>query len=123
MTGLDPIPGLPDDLVSRDDEPLFAFISSLRASVKARVADDQRQGLALSEIVAHVREMVRLAEERAQPGPFPAAAFPAISKQAIAWCVEGFQPLRSGVENDVSPPVSEQRPQPLPADKPLSLSI
>ncbi|MDP9201360.1 MAG: hypothetical protein M3P26_05445, partial [Gemmatimonadota bacterium] len=53
------VAGLPGDLVSRDDEALFAFIDTLRLSVKAKVAAEQRRGLSLSEIVVQVREMVR----------------------------------------------------------------
>src|ERR1700687_3556027 len=55
-----PIAGSSDDLISRDDEGLFAFINTLRASVRAKVVADQQRGLSLSEIVVEVREMVRL---------------------------------------------------------------
>ena len=86
------IAGLPDDFVSQDDEGLFAFISTLRVSVRAKVAAEQKRGRSLSEIVAQVREMVRLAEEEAQPKPFSPRALRAISKQAVAWCVEAYEP-------------------------------
>jgi hypothetical protein len=87
------IAGLPDDFVSKDDAGLFAFISTLRLKVKAKVAADQERGLPLSEIVDQVREMVRAAEEGAQhPKPFPPSALPAITRQAIAWCVEAYRP-------------------------------
>jgi hypothetical protein len=87
------IAGLPDDFVSQDDEGLFAFISTLRVSVRAKVAAEQQRGRPLSEIVAQVREMVRVAQDEAQhPKPFSARALRAISKQAVAWCVEAYEP-------------------------------
>lgn len=77
-----------------DDESLFAYVDTLRLSVKAKVAADQRSGLSLSEIVVQVREMVRLASEaRDRPEHFPMFAFPAMSRQAVAWCVEAYQPV------------------------------
>ena len=93
------IPGLPDDLISRDDERLFAFIDGLRDSVRARVAEGQQRGLPLSEIVVQVRAMVRLAEEADHPVPFPARAFKAISRQAIGWCVEAYRPVLSDISD------------------------
>jgi hypothetical protein len=92
----DPIPvaGLSDDLVSPDDVALFEFINTLRLSVRAKVAAEQLRGLSLSEIVVQVRELVRLAQEGADhPKPFPPRAFRAISRQAVAWCVEAYRPL------------------------------
>jgi len=87
------VAGLPDDFVSKDDAGLFAFISTLRVNVKAKVAADQQRGLPLSEIVDQVREMVRVAGETApHPKPFPPSALPAITRQAIAWCVEAYRP-------------------------------
>jgi hypothetical protein len=97
------IPGLPDDLISRDDERLVAFIDGLRDSVRARVAEGQQRGLPLSEIVVQVRAMVRLAEEADHPVPFPARAFKAISRQAVGWCVEAYRPTLSQT-SDVSIP-------------------
>jgi hypothetical protein len=88
-----PIAGVRDDFISRDDERLFEFVDTLRGSVKARVASEQLRGLSLSEIVGQVREMARLAEEEAQdPKPFSPSGFRAISKQAVAWCIEAYQP-------------------------------
>lgn len=102
------IAGLPDDFVSQDDAGLFAFINTLRVSVKAKVAAEQQRGVSLSDIVIQVREMVRLAEEEArQTKPFPLAAFPAISRQAIAWCVEAYRPLVASAANDLSAAVTE----------------
>ncbi len=99
------IAALQDDFVSQDDEDLFAFISTLRLSVKAKVAEEQRHGLALSEIVVQVREMVRLAERDAkQSKPFTSHAFRAISRQALAWCVESYRPLSITAGNDFSTP-------------------
>jgi len=86
--------GVPDAFVSQEDENLFAYINTLRLSVKAKVEAEQQRGLSLAEIVVQVREMVRVAEEDAQrPKPFPSRAFRAISRQALAWCVEAYRPL------------------------------
>jgi hypothetical protein len=86
--------GLPDDFVSQEDENLFAYINTLRLSVKAKVEAEQQRGLSLSEIVVQVREMVRVAEEDAQrPKPLPSRVFRAISRQALAWCVETYRPV------------------------------
>jgi len=98
-----PIAGSSDDLISRDDQGLFEFIDALRASVRAKVAAEQQRGLSLSEIVVEVREMVRLAREDADhPLPFPSHALRAISRQAIAWCVEAYQPIVITAEADLS---------------------
>jgi hypothetical protein len=91
-----PIPALgpPDAPVVPDDQDLFAFIDTLRLTVKAKVAAEQERGLSLSEIVIQVREMVRLAEvDPRQPNRFPSRAFRAIARQAVAWCVESYRPL------------------------------
>ena len=96
-----PIVGLPGDFVSQDDEDLFSFIATLRLSVKAKVVEEQQHGLSLAEIVVHVREMVRLAEQDAkQSKHFPSHAFRAISRQAVAWCVETYQPLSINASNE-----------------------
>jgi hypothetical protein len=101
--------GLPADFISTEDEGLFAYINTLRLSVKEKVAAEQQRGLSLSEIVVQVREMVRVAEEDAQrPKPFPSRAFRAISRQAVAWCVETYRPLAFAAGDDLSP-----RPDPL----------
>jgi hypothetical protein len=102
-----PLAGRPDDFVSKDDEGLFAFINTLRLSVQAKVEEEQQRGLSLSEIVVQVREMVRIAEEEAeagQPKPFPSRAFKAISRQALAWCVEAYRPLLFTAGDDFSRP-------------------
>jgi hypothetical protein len=89
-----PIAGPPEEFVSQEDEGLFAYINTLRLSVKARVVAEQKRGLSLSEIVVQVREMVRVAEEDAErPKPFPSRAFRAISREALAWCVEAYRPV------------------------------
>ena len=89
-----PIVPFPGDFIASDDERLFAFIDSLRKSVSANVAAGQRRGLSLSEIVVEVREMVRFAEEDPDlPTPFPKHAAKAISRQAVSWCIEAYQPL------------------------------
>jgi hypothetical protein len=109
-----PIVGLPGDFVSQDDEDLFSFINTLRLSVKARVAEEQQHGLSLAEIVVHVREMVRVAEQDAQKAKhFPSHAFRAISRQAVAWCVESYQPLSIHSSNDSLTPVSGSGQGPL----------
>ena len=62
--------------------------------MKATVAAEQERGLSLAEIVVEVREMVRVAEQDAQrPKAFPSRAFRAISRQAVAWCIEAYRPL------------------------------
>lgn len=99
-----PAPGLPDNFASQEDEGLFAYINTLRLSVKAKVEAEQQRGLSLSEIVVQVREMVRVAEEDAQrPKPFPSRAFRAISRQALAWCVEAYRPLDFTAGDELSP--------------------
>lgn len=106
------IVGVPGDFVSQDDTNLFAFVNTLRLSVKAKVAEEQQRGLSLSEIVVQVREMVRVAERDAQQSkPFPSNAFRAISRQAIAWCVESYQPRSITAGDDFSAPPngSDQR--------------
>lgn len=89
-----PINPLPGDFIASDDQQLFAFIASLRKSVGEKVTAGQRRGLSLAEIVVEVREMVRFAEEDPNlPSPFPSHAYKAISRQAVAWCIEAYQPL------------------------------
>ena len=102
------VAGRPDDFVSKEDEGLFALITTLRLSVKATVAAEQERGLSLAEIVVRVREMVRVAEQDAQrPKQFPSRAFRAISRQAVAWCVESYRPLLFTADHDFSPsPIS-----------------
>lgn len=108
-----PVPGLPGDFVSPDDEGLFAFINTLRMSVKAKVAEEQQHGLSLAEIVVQVREMVRVAEQDSlQSKPFPSHAFRAISRQAVAWCVETYQPLSINASNEFLTPTEPQSPVP-----------
>ena len=102
--------GRSDDLVSRDDEGLFVFIDTLRLSVRAKVAAEQQRGLSLSEIVAQVREMVRLAEDDAQRPNFPSRAFRAISRQAVGWCVESYRPLVFAAGNELSDPLNASDP-------------
>lgn len=101
--------GVSDAFVSQEDENLFAYINTLRLSVKAKVEAEQQRGLSLAEIVVQVREMVRVAEEDAQrPKPFPSRAFRAISRQALACCVEAYRPLAFAAADELSP-----RPDPL----------
>lgn len=110
-----PIAGLPDDFVAPDDEELFAFVNTLRVSVKARVAAEQQRGVALSEIVVQVREMVRIAEEKADHSKaFPSGAFPAILRQAVAWCVEEYRPPVVADAKDLSATPNELDSQSLP---------
>jgi hypothetical protein len=88
-----PIAIVPGDFISRDDKRLFEFVDTLRLSIKARVVAEQARGVSLSDIVVQVREMTKLAEQEAQdPKPFPAHAFRAISRQAVAWCIEAYKP-------------------------------
>jgi hypothetical protein len=111
------IVGSPGDFVTRDDEDLFSFINALRLSVKAKVVEEQQHGQSLAEIVVHVREMVRLAEQDAvQSKRFPSHAYRAISRQALAWCIESYQPLSINVSNDLLTPLSESDQGPLLPD-------
>ncbi len=88
-----PVAGAPGGFIARDDERLFEFVDTLRTSIKARVAAEQLRGLSLSDIVGQVREMTRLAEQEVRdPKPFSSSGFRAISKQAVAWCIEAYQP-------------------------------
>jgi hypothetical protein len=105
------IVGLPGNFVSQDDEALFSFINTLRLSVKARVLEEQHRGLSLAEIVVHARDMVRIAEQDAlKSKPFPSHAFRAISRQAVAWCVETYQPLSINSSNDFLTPAEPRAP-------------
>src|SRR4026208_1614963 len=102
-----PIPtaGPPEDFVSQEDEGLFAYINTLRLSVKERVVAEQQRGLSLSEIVVQVREMVRVAEEDSQrPKPFPSRAFRAVSRCALAGCVEAYRPVAFTAGDELSLP-------------------
>jgi hypothetical protein len=100
------IVGLPGEFVSQDDEDLFSYINTLRLSVKAKVAEEQQHGLSLAEIVVHVREMVRLAEQDGRSKAFPSHAFRAISRQAVAWCIESYQPLSINASNEFLTPAT-----------------
>jgi hypothetical protein len=109
------VAALPDALVSAEDQSLFAFITTLRLSVNAKVAAEQKRGLSLSEIVVQVREMVRLAKENEPLSrAFPSRAFRAISRQAVAWCVEAYRPLAFSAGDDLSAASSQRDSQPLP---------
>ena len=88
-----PITAMPGDFVAPRDEGLFEFINSLRRSVREKVAVGQQRGLSLAEIVVGVREMVRFAEEDPTlPAPISSRAYRAISREAVAWCIEAYQP-------------------------------
>ena len=108
-----PIAGLTRDFVAQDDERLFAFIDALRTSVNAKVVAEQQRGASLADIVAQVREMVRAAEgDENQPRQFPSHAFRAISRQAVAWCVEAYRPALNDTDDGTSPanePVQSMR--------------
>ena len=106
--------GPPDHVVAPDDEGLFAYTNTLRLSVTAKVAAEQSRGLSLSEIVVQVREMVRVAEEDARHSTrFSSRAFRAISRQAVAWCVESYRPLVFAAGNNLSEPRNERDPESL----------
>jgi hypothetical protein len=109
-----PVPIIPfaGDFVASDDERLFAFIESLRKSVNAKVAAGQRRGLSLSEIVGEVREMVRFADDDPDLATaLPVHASKAISRQAIAWCIEAYQPLVFSGGNELSAETAVQPTQ------------
>jgi hypothetical protein len=93
------VDGQPEDFASKEDEEIFAFINALRLSVMATIAAEQERGSSLSEIVVRVREIVRVAEQQKQ---FPSRALRAISRQAIAWCVETYRPLLFTAAQDLS---------------------
>jgi hypothetical protein len=61
--------------------------------------------------------MVRVAEEDAQQArTFPSHAFRAISRQAVAWCIESYQPLSINASNDlITPPTGSDQGPLLPA--------
>jgi hypothetical protein len=97
------IAGVPGDFISQDDQGLFAFVNALRLSVKEKVAAEQLRGVSLSEIVVQVRGMARRAGEEAEdPKPFSPQAFRAISRQAVAWCIEAYHPPVFIEEQDLS---------------------
>ena len=97
------ITGVSGDFVSQDDERLFAFVNALRLSIKEKVLAEQLRGTPLSEIVVAVREMAHVAEQEAKdPKPFTQHAFRAIARQAVAWCMEAYQPPVLLDEEDVS---------------------
>jgi hypothetical protein len=77
---------------SADDASLFAFVGTLRLSVRARVAEEKSRGVPFLEIVAQVREMVCLAESATNSNRRDSSTFRAISKQAVAWCLEAYRP-------------------------------
>ncbi len=105
------VAGLSDNFVSPGDEGLFAYIRMLRLSVEAKVVAEQERGLALSEIVQQVREMVRLAEEKGEhPEALPSPAFRAISRQALAWCMEAYRPPVVVSGEDFPPPPDAKDP-------------
>ncbi|MEO7822836.1 MAG: hypothetical protein ABIS15_04450 [Gemmatimonadaceae bacterium] len=82
-----------DDLIAADDELLFAFIDNLRGSVLARVAAGQRDGESLGDIVTEVREIVRRESEAAEStGALSRQSNSGISRQALAWCIEAYEP-------------------------------
>ena len=72
------------------------------------MAAEQLRGLSLSDIVAQAREMTKLAEQEAKdPKPFSPHGFRAISRQAVAWCIEAYQPAAFSEEKDLSADLSE----------------
>ena len=91
-------PALPHRIVTRDASGgIFAFVRTLRLAVRARVVSEQSSGVPFAEIVAHVREMVKLSEDEAgQSGVRPSPEFRAIAKQADAWCLEAYRPSVAG---------------------------
>ena len=86
------IPDLPYRFLSPGNTSLFAFVMTLRLAVRARVAEEQSRGVCFADIVAQVREMVSRSEDAAsQSGPRPSPEFRAISKRALAWCLEAYR--------------------------------
>lgn len=95
----------PEQTASRsetDDEHLV-YIGALRESVKAKVNADQRSGKSLAEIVATVREMVRLEEDNRQWKAVSPNVFRTVARQAVAWCLEFYKPLLVTPRDDNAP--------------------
>lgn len=89
----------PVELISADETSLFTFIRSLRLSIRARVADEQRRGVGLAEIVLRVREMVQVTDEAAShSASYASPAFRSISRQAEGWCLEAYRDARGHKE-------------------------
>ncbi|HST07914.1 MAG TPA: hypothetical protein VLJ83_07060 [Gemmatimonadaceae bacterium] len=83
----------PKKVISPDNPTLLEFLSALRRSVQATVITERRSGVPLAEIVAHVRELVRVREEATNPTTaVTSVAFRAISKCAVGWCVDAYLP-------------------------------
>lgn len=106
-----PASGAPIPFVAPDENEFFAFIETLRLSVRARVAAEQDRGLSLSEIVVQVPEMVRQLEvDPAEPNRFPSRAYRAIASQAVAWCIESYRPLAFADRRPPDHPVRRDAP-------------
>lgn len=87
------VTGFPRKSFSPDDTSLLSFINTLRLSVRAKVAAEQSGGLSLAEIVIRVREMVRVSVETANhSSPRASPTLRAITRQAVAWCLEAYRP-------------------------------
>ena len=93
------IPGPQHRFLSPDDTSLFAFVGTLRLAVRARVKDEQIHGVSFADIVIQVREMVRRSEEAAgHSSARGSSTFRAISKQAVAWCLEAYRPAPGQID-------------------------
>ena len=99
-----PIPAAaqPEVFVSQEDEGLFAYINTLRLSVKERVVAEQQRGLSLSEIVVQVRKWSAWLKRTPPSEPFPSRASRAISREALAWCVETYRPIAFAAGDELS---------------------
>lgn len=88
------VPARLETVVSPHDITVLEYVSALRASVRSSVLAERRRGVPLAEIVAHVREMVRLREESMHPDDAESSplAFRAISKCAVGWCIDAYLP-------------------------------
>jgi hypothetical protein len=87
------VPARLETVVSPHDLTLLEYVSALRSSVRATVSAERRRGIPLSDIVVHVQEMVRLKEEAMHPeAETSSLAFCAISKCAVAWCIDAYLP-------------------------------
>jgi hypothetical protein len=91
-------------VISPNDPTLLAFVSSLRLSVRSTVIAERRRGIPLTEIVAHVREMVRMKELATDPYTAGSSlAFRAISKCAVGWCIDAYLPSVAVLSRDRFP--------------------
>ena len=98
------VPARLETVVSPHDLARLEYVNALRRSVRATVLAERRRGVPLSQIVVHVREMVRLKEEATTPATETSSqSFRAISKCAVGWCIDAYLPPLADVHSDRFP--------------------